>query len=104
MNNTKRHAFTACMLGLVIALSGCGTSEPSESEMFAAMIDFDANHQFFGKPEKLKEESKKLGCEKIGEKTFKCLIGSRDGKGMSLPFNFMKSDGKWVMSLTSGGR
>jgi len=97
------YVFSACILGLAINLAGCGTSEPSENEMFDALLEFDQNHMFFGKPEKFKEESKKLGCEKTGEKSFKCLLGSRDGKGGSLPFSFMKADGKWVASMASGG-
>ena len=87
----------AGLFALTLGLAGCGTSEPSEDEMFEAMAAWDQTGQMFGPPSKMKEDTKKVGCEKAGEKTYKCMIGSRDGKGMVLPFNFTKSDGKWLM-------
>lgn len=95
----------ATVLVMAATLAACGASEPSESDMFDAMIAYDENQAFFGKPEKFRADAKKLGCEKVGEKTYKCLVGQRDGKGGSMPFSFMKADGKWVMTAPgmSGG-
>ncbi|MGJ9419679.1 hypothetical protein ACHAC9_18290 [Massilia sp. CMS3.1] len=85
------------LLALSLSLAGCGTSEPTENDMFEAMAASDHNQQMFGSPEKLKVSTKKIGCEKTGEKTYKCTIGQRDGKGMALPLNFTKGDDRWMM-------
>ena len=92
----------AAVLAAVSMLSGCGTGEPSESDLFDAMLAADGEHLLFGKPEKFRAEAKKLGCEKTGEKSYKCLVGQRSGEGGSAAFNFMKADGKWVMVSAPG--
>ena len=89
------------LLALGVSLAGCGTSEPSEHEMFEAMLASDNKQQMWGSPEKLKEDARKIGCEKTGEKTYKCTIGQRSGQGMALPLNFTKGDDRWVL-LTGG--
>lgn len=89
------------LLAMSLSLAGCGTSEPTESEMFEAMLASDHKQQMFGSPEKLKESTKKIACEKTGEKTYKCTIGQRGGQGMALPLNFTKGEDRWMM-LTGG--
>lgn len=92
----KRITMWTTMLALTLGLAGCGTSEPSEDEMFETMATSGQATQ--GEtPEKLKENMKKVGCDKAGEKTYKCMVGRRDGKGIVLPLNFTKSDGKWLL-------
>jgi len=98
MKLNSKYGLGVCALAAVMSLAGCGAREPSEGEMFDAMIAYDQNQSLFGKPEKFREEAKKLGCEKVGEKSYKCLVGQRSGKGGSMPFNFMNADGKWVMT------
>jgi hypothetical protein len=98
MKITCSYVLGACALAVSFSLAGCGSSEPSETEMFDAMIAYDQNHMFFGRPEKFKTDAKKLGCEKAGEKSYKCLVGKRDGKGGAMPAKFMKTDGRWVMT------
>lgn len=93
----KRTTLLTTLFALTLGLTACGTSEPSEDEMFEAMAAMDQTGQMFGPLSKMKDDTKKVGCEKTGEKTYKCMIGSRDGKGMVLPFSFTKSDGKWLM-------
>ena len=86
----------ASVVTLTIGLSGCGISEPSENEMFDALAKFDTNHQTFGPREKMSSDMKKVSCEKAGDKSFKCLIGSPDGTGMNLPYIFTKADDGWA--------
>lgn len=91
--------FFAGPVVVVVFLTGCGVSEPSENEMFDAMAKSDPTHQIWGPREKMAETTKKVTCEKAGEKTFKCLIGNREGTGMTLPVTFTKADSGWVSRL-----
>jgi hypothetical protein len=100
----KLHSFpmAAASLAMSLSLAGCGSSEPTESEMFDAMVA--SNHQqMSGSAEKtqekmkLKEKVKKIACEKSGEKTYKCTVGQRSGQGMALPLSFTKGDDGWVV-------
>lgn len=87
----------ASLFALTLGLAGCGTSEPSEDQMFEAIAAADQTSNSSAELAKMKEKTKKLGCEKTGEKSYKCMIGSRDGKGIAMPLSFTKSDGKWLM-------
>jgi len=101
----KRCSFltAAASLAMSLSLAGCGSSEPTESEMFDAMLASDRQQQMLGSAEKTKEKMKmqekvkKIGCEKSGEKTYKCTIGQRSGQGMAMPLSFTKGDDGWVV-------
>ena len=87
-----------CTLSLIFCaalLAACGNSEPSEMEMFDAM----KNSGLDLIRESDRTDFKKGACEKAGEKTFKCGVGSNTGKGMTMNFSFVKVDGKWQMSM-----
>jgi outer membrane lipoprotein SlyB len=93
----------AAALAMSLSLAGCGSSEPTESEMFDAMLASDHQQQMSGSAEKTKEKIKmqekvkKIACEKSGEKTYKCTVGQRSGQGMALPLSFTKGDDGWVV-------
>ena len=96
MKTTTVWMFTT-LLALALPLAGCGSSEPSEDDMFEAIAAWDQSGQMFGSPSNMKKDTKKLGCEKTGEKSYKCMIGSRDGKGMALPMTFTTGDDRWLV-------
>lgn len=102
MTNQFQFFAGAAVLAAASMLSGCGTGEPSENDLFDAMLAADQQQLLFGKPEKFRTEAKKLGCEKTGEKSYKCLIGQRNGEAGSVAFSFMKAEGKWVMVSAPG--
>jgi major membrane immunogen (membrane-anchored lipoprotein) len=87
----KTNAITLIFLPLSIVLTGCGSSEPSEAEMFDAMKN--SSMQLVNESDRA--DFRKSGCEKTGEKTFKCAFGFKDGKGTAMNMGFTKVDGKW---------
>lgn len=94
-NNMKK-LVSLCLVALSMGLAGCGASEPSENDMFDALARFDTGQQMFGPRDKMSSDMKKVSCEKAGDKTFKCLIGSPDGTGLNFPFIFTKTDNGWM--------
>lgn len=89
MNFTK-NAYVAMFVVTSLALVGCGTGEPSEKEMLAAMQESDPGDN---------SDLKKTNCEKAGEHSYKCGVTTKDGKGMVMNMTFTKVDGKWQIAM-----
>jgi hypothetical protein len=85
----KTRAISLVVLLSAALLTGCGSGEPSETEMYEAM------QQTFLKTESGREDFKKGGCEKTGENTYKCSFGSKKNGGMAMNLGFTKIDGHW---------
>jgi len=87
----KTRTISLVVLLSAVMLTGCGSGEPSETEMFEAMRrGFDK-----GLTESDRADFKKGGCEKTGEKTYKCSFGSKKNGGAALNLGFTKIDGQW---------
>lgn len=97
------NSFGRLMLSMLLVLftqAGCANSEPTEAEMFEAMINSDHSQQMFGDPAKMKAETQKAGCEKLGENAYKCGIASKNGNGMVLPLiTFIRAGEKWKLAM-----
>ena len=76
---------------LVLGMVGCGSGEPSETEMYEATQN-SMLKELIG-PDR--EDFKKGGCEKAGENTYKCSFGSKEDEGIAMNIVFTKIDGKW---------
>jgi len=88
----KTRAISLVVLLSAVMLTGCGSGEPSETEMYEAV------QQTFLKSGSGREDFKKGGCEKTGEKNFKCSFGSKKNGGMAMNLGFTKIDGQWQVT------
>lgn len=94
---TKQSLITASLLFPAILLSACGVSEPSAADMFGAIQNSPAKHLFSSQDE-FEKYFKKTGCDKAGDKTFKCGIGAKDGQGTVMAFSYVNVDGQWQLT------
>lgn len=95
---THHHLNKAACLGAVLLLSACGAKEPSQAEMFETLAS-GPTKMLFESVDKLEANAKKTGCEKVGEKTFKCGITSKTGEGQVMNYSFVNVDGNWKLSM-----
>lgn len=94
----KKTLFHLSFAALAASLAACGAREPSQSDMFEALAGNTMTRELFGSLATMEKEAKKAGCEKQGERTFKCGVADKDGKGMVMNFSFVQVDGKWQLT------
>lgn len=75
-----------------IALTACGSGEPSIADINEAMVAAKMSDK------KGAESIVKIGCKEDGKNAYRCDVGPKDGKGMVLPLRFVKTDAGWRMT------
>lgn len=93
----KQSLLSVSLLVPAILLSACGASEPSAAEIFGAIQNSPAKH-LFNSQDEFETYFKKTGCDKAGEKTFKCGIAAKDGTGTVTTFSYVNVDGQWQLT------
>ncbi|MFC0134305.1 hypothetical protein [Massilia eurypsychrophila] len=88
---SQNKEYTRVLFFTAMVLCGCSQGEPSERDIFDAMVESGIANN--GDPGTVK-----IGCKQDGEKAYRCDVRSRDRKGVLMPLRFVKKDAGWRIS------
>lgn len=95
--------FQILLLSLCLLLVGCFSSEPSESELFQAVVNY-TNANPFAKAFNVRIlRTKKLSCSKVGSNEYICLVEGTATTNVTGPitkrerYQLIKIEGRWEM-------
>lgn len=95
--------FQILLLSLCLLLAGCFSSEPSESELFQAVVNYTNANPLTKTFNVRILRTKKLSCSRVGSNEYICLVEGTASTNMTGPitarerYQLIKIGGRWEM-------